>query len=203
VSGLPLTLAISTASPALSLALFEGDRVIAHDHRVIGRGHAEALVPAIAALLGYRQPALVPKLVLVDIGPGSFTGIRIGIAAARALGVAWGVPVRGFSGTSLVAAAAFAADPALTQVAAVIDAGRGQRFVEVLARDFSGGTIATVATDALAAESLALAGDAPDDIPTLWRGQPDCRFAALVPDAFRSLPPTARYVRPPDAILPL
>lgn len=194
-----MTLAISTASPALSLALFEDDRLVAHDHRIIGRGHAEALVPAIAALLGARRPALV----LVDIGPGSFTGIRIGIAAARALGVAWGVPVSGFSGTSLVAAAAFAANPGLKEVAAVIDAGRGQRFVETLARDFSGGDIATLATTALGGGDVPLAGDVPEDVAAVWRGQPDCRHAALLPPAARSLSPAARYVRPPDAILPL
>ncbi len=193
-----LTLAMSTASPALSLALFEGDALIAHDHRVIGRGHAEALVPAIAALLGRQRPARV----LVDIGPGSFTGIRIGIAAARALGVAWGAPVTGFSGTSLVAAAAFVTAPDLAQVAAVIDAGRGQRFVEIIGRDFGGGPIATVATGALA-DDVPLAGDVPDDVAAVWRGQPDCRHAVLLPDAARSLPPAARYVRPPDAILPL
>lgn len=199
MSGLPLTLAISTASPALSLALLDGDRVIAHDHRLIGRGHAEALVPAIAALLGDRRPALV----LVDIGPGSFTGIRIGIAAARALGVAWGVPVQGFSGTSLVAAAAFTADPALPRVAAVIDAGRGQSFVEILERDLAGGAIATVATGALDPGPPPLAGDVPEGIAAVWRGQPDCRHAASLPPAARGLAPAARYVRPPDAILPL
>lgn len=199
MTGLPLTLAISTASPALSLALIEDDRVIAADHRLIGRGHAEALVPAIAALLGDRRP----ELILVDIGPGSFTGIRIGIAAARALGVAWGAPVLGFSGTSLVAAAAFAADPSLTQIAAVIDAGRGQSFVESLDRDFYGGAIATVTTSALTPGAVPLAGDVPDAVAAAWRGQPDCRHAALLPPAARSLPPAARYVRPPDAILPL
>jgi tRNA threonylcarbamoyl adenosine modification protein YeaZ len=193
-----LTLAISTASPALSLALFDGGTLTAHDHRIIGRGHAEALMPAIAALLGRQRPARI----LVDIGPGSFTGIRIGIAAARALGVAWGVPVMGFSGTGLVAAAAFAAAPDLAQVAAVIDAGRGQRFVEIIARDFSGGHIATVATDALASD-VPLAGDVPEPLPAMWRGPPDCRHAGLLPEAARSLAPAARYVRPPDAILPL
>ncbi|MBC7519840.1 MAG: tRNA (adenosine(37)-N6)-threonylcarbamoyltransferase complex dimerization subunit type 1 TsaB, partial [Sandarakinorhabdus sp.] len=47
-----LTLALSTASPALSLALFDGDALLAVDHRIIGRGHAEALMPAIAAMMG-------------------------------------------------------------------------------------------------------------------------------------------------------
>lgn len=81
-------LALSTSSPALSIALVDGRKVLARHHQRIGRGHAEALVPAIAALLTGRRV----EAIIVDIGPGSYTGIRIGIAAARALGVAWGCP---------------------------------------------------------------------------------------------------------------
>jgi tRNA threonylcarbamoyl adenosine modification protein YeaZ len=193
------TLALSTASPALSLALFEGDTLRRHAHDIIGRGHAEAVVPGIAALLaGDRADAI-----LVDIGPGSFTGIRIGIAAARALGVAWGVPVRGFSGASLIAAAAFVANPAQLAVTAVIDAGRGQRFCQRIGRDFAGGEVQTLATDALGEAESPLAGDVPEALPAIVRGLPDCRFAMQLPSAARSLPPAAHYVRPPDAILPL
>ncbi|WP_235927757.1 tRNA (adenosine(37)-N6)-threonylcarbamoyltransferase complex dimerization subunit type 1 TsaB, partial [Sandarakinorhabdus rubra] len=124
-------LALSTSSPALSLALGDGEQLLARDHRLIGRGHAEALLPAVAALLAGRRPARI----LVDIGPGSYTGIRIGIAAARALGLAWGVPVAGISALSLVAAQAFADDPDLEAVMALIDAGRGRAAGAILGRD--------------------------------------------------------------------
>lgn len=129
----PRLLAISTSSPALSIALVAGPQVLLCRHELIGRGHAEALVPAIAALLD-GQPR--PQAIIVDIGPGSYTGIRIGIAAARALGLAWGVPVQGVSALALVAAQAFADDPALAEVLAVIDAGRGQPVGAVVTRDF-------------------------------------------------------------------
>jgi tRNA threonylcarbamoyladenosine biosynthesis protein TsaB len=199
------SLVISTASPALSLALFESDRLVAHDHRIIGRGHAEALMPGVAALLAGQAP---PDVVLVDIGPGSFTGIRIGIAAARALGLAWGVPVHGLSGAALVAAQAFAVRPGLTHVGVLLDAGRGQLLFADFAADFGAGDIETLAPDAVP-PGLALAGAGANLLPQghgrdiVHDGQPDAALALALPAALRGLPSAAHYVRPPDAILPL
>ena len=167
-----LLLAISTSSPALSIALVAGPDVLASRHALIGRGHAEALVPGIAALMD-GQPR--PHAILVDIGPGSYTGIRIGIAAARALGLAWGVPVHGVSALALVAAQAFAADPALAETMAVIDAGRGQL---VGARVARGGAVPK-------AQMLTA--------PTPVASHPDARFAGLVPPVALGLP-TALYL---------
>jgi tRNA threonylcarbamoyladenosine biosynthesis protein TsaB len=200
-----VSLALSTASPALSLALFDGDRLIAHDHRVIGRGHAEALLPAIATMLAGRPP---PDTVLVDIGPGSFTGIRIGIAAARALGMAWAVPVCGFSGAALVAARSFAMRAGLARVGVVLDAGRGQ----LLFGDFAAGALdaemRTLAPDDIP-QDIALAGAGVRLLPDnagydcVHDGQPDAAYALHLPATARSLAPKAHYIRPPDAILPL
>lgn len=191
------TLAISTASPALSLALFDGDALIGHDHRVIGRGHAEALMPAIAALLG----EIVPDAVVVDIGPGSFTGIRVGVAAARALGLAWGVPVCGCSGAMLVAAQAFAAAPALAEVVVLLDAGRGQILAQTIGADFAAGAITTVAAvPGVAADITAGPMAAPGAVHL---DLPDMRYLRRLPAAARGLAPAALYVRPPDAVLPL
>ncbi len=195
---------ISTASPALSLALFAGDVLAAHDHRIIGRGHAEALIPGIAALMGSTRA----DEVLVDIGPGSFTGIRIGIAAARALGLAWGVPVHGFSGAALVAAGAFARRPGLGDVGVLLDGGRGQVLVCHYTVDFTFGPTRTVAPTAIVpggafAGAGALLLPMCQDFDIVHDDQPDTAFVMAVAPAARTLPPAAHYVRPPDATLPL
>ena len=95
-----LTLAIETAGNACSIALFDATRIIAERHENVGRGHAERLIPWIAELPdGGRADRII-----VGCGPGSFTGVRIGIAAARALGLGWRVPVYGVSSLALIAA---------------------------------------------------------------------------------------------------
>lgn len=196
-------LAISTSSPALSLALFDAELVIGHDHRVIGRGHAEALLPAIAAMLADRTP---PAAILVDLGPGSFTGIRIGLAAARALGLAWNVPVTGFSGAALVAAQAFAEAPGLATVRVLLDGGRGQLLVSEWSTDFSHGETRTLVGETVPRDrAVAGAGAAllPGGFDIVHQGHPDTAFALALPPSLRARPPEAHYIRPPDAILPL
>src|SRR5690606_34545199 len=121
-------LTIDCATPALSLALFEsapqGATCIAASHREIGRGHAEALLPAIAALPdGGRCDRI-----LVDVGPGSFTGVRVGLAAATALGFAWSVPVHGYGCLDLVAAMARARLTPDAPFAIVMVGGHGELF---------------------------------------------------------------------------
>ncbi|MDX3901178.1 MAG: tRNA (adenosine(37)-N6)-threonylcarbamoyltransferase complex dimerization subunit type 1 TsaB [Sphingobium sp.] len=128
------TLVIDTATQALSVALFEDGVVIAHVHDIVGRGHAEALLPAIAALPDGGRAATIA----VDVGPGSFTGVRIGIAAARALAFAWSARLRGYSATALIAAAV-ARDPmrddASAPIPVTITGGHGELFWQIFAAD--------------------------------------------------------------------
>jgi tRNA threonylcarbamoyl adenosine modification protein YeaZ len=120
-----LTLAIETASEACSVALFGADgSVRARDHQVIGRGHAEALVPMIAALPDKGRA----DRILVSLGPGSFTGVRIGLATARALGFAWGAEVLGYPTLALIAAMARRDHPPAA-VTVCMNGGHGQWFV--------------------------------------------------------------------------
>jgi tRNA threonylcarbamoyl adenosine modification protein YeaZ len=147
-----MELVIGTSSGALTVALIDGTALIAEHHDVIGRGHAETVVAVVAALVGDRGNAV--RGIVVDVGPGSFTGVRIGVAAARALGLAWGVPVAGVGALALVAAAAFAEHPADT-VVAVADAGRGRVYWQVFTR---GGGPVTAACAAAPAAVVVPAG---------------------------------------------
>ena len=117
-------LAIETASEACSIALFEGETLIARDHRTIGRGHAEALVPMIAELPDKGRA----DRIFVSLGPGSFTGVRIGLATARALGFAWQAEVLGYPTLGLIAAMAQAEHPAQA-VTVCTNGGHGEGFI--------------------------------------------------------------------------
>lgn len=120
-------LAIDTSGGACSIALLEQDRVLAERHEDIGRGHAEAIMPWIAALPdGGKADSL-----LVGCGPGSFTGVRVGIAVARALALAWDVPVHGFSSLALIASNAAVNGKLLI----AIEGGHGELFLQM----FDGG----------------------------------------------------------------
>lgn len=120
---MPRTLVIDTATAACSVALIEDGTIIAESHEVVGRGHAERLMPMIAALPGGGRAGAV----LVDCGPGSFTGVRVGLAAARALGLGWGVGVHGYSS---MAAIAVAADCAEATIGIALIGGHGELFVQ-------------------------------------------------------------------------
>lgn len=192
------TLAIDTATAACSVALFDGDALVAHAHEEVGRGHAERLLPMIAEFPGRGRA----DRILVDCGPGSFTGVRVGLAAARALGFAWKAEVHGYSSTALIAARAFAGDPVLTDLAVALTGGHGEWFVQCFtAEPFAMTTeLASLTPDAAHAAigDRVLFGSVADARALL----PDARATPLLPAVFAALVPSPIYGRAPDAKIP-
>jgi tRNA threonylcarbamoyl adenosine modification protein YeaZ len=200
-----LTLAIDSASEACSVALLDGGRLVAGEHRMLGRGHAEALVPMIAALPGKGRAGRI----VVGLGPGSFTGVRIGLAAARALALAWGVPVLGYPTLALVAAQA-RAEAGAQAVLVAMTGGHGEWFCAGF--DAEGRETIALASrppEAALADATPLVAGSQAETLVARRGSgaalalwPDARAVHLLAaDAFTTaLAPI--YGRAPDARLP-
>jgi len=197
------TLVIETSTTACSVALIDAGAVIARTHDVVGRGHAERLIPMIADLPdGGRADRI-----LVDCGPGSFTGVRVGIAAARGLALGWGAEIAGFSSLPLIAAAAFSERPT-HDIAVVMEGGHGEVFMQAFSADLSPRTdMVSLRPDAALA---ALAGRravgngvrwlaALDPALDFTEALPDAAAAILLPDSLTALPPSPIYGRAPDA----
>ena len=194
-----LTLVIDTATKACSVGLFDGDSVVASHYEVIGRGHAERLLPLIAALPDRGRA----DRIMVDVGPGSFTGIRVGVAAARALGLAWGIPVYGYGCLALVAAMARAHVGASASVDVVMTGGHGEYFFEGFSADGASLAEAVSLTPEQVAADLTgttVAGDIDLGIAGVTHLDllPDASKWHLISGAFL-LSPSPIYGRPPDA----
>lgn len=117
-------LAIECASEACSIALFEDGNLMANHHLELGRGHAERLVPLIAKLPDKGKA----ERILVSLGPGSFTGVRVGLATARALGFAWDAQVMGYPTLALAAQHASQSGPSPATVC--MNGGHGEWFIQ-------------------------------------------------------------------------
>jgi tRNA threonylcarbamoyladenosine biosynthesis protein TsaB len=126
-----ILLAIETATDLVGAALLRTDGGVAERSHVGGRAHAELLAPAIEEVCALSGCALAEvDQVAVDVGPGLFTGLRVGVATAKALGQALSVGVVGVSSLDVLAAGAVEADPGgrSARVMAVVDARRGEVF---------------------------------------------------------------------------
>lgn len=132
-----ILLAIDTASTLCSACVYDAGagRELGRSVEDIGKGHAERLMDVIAAALGASGKTYADiGAVAVSIGPGSFTGIRVGVAAARGLALALKVSAHGVTTLSAIAEEARAAWPT-RRILASIDAKRDEIYVEDHAPD--------------------------------------------------------------------
>src|SRR5665647_1929954 len=126
-------LAIDTALEACSAGVLDTERagVVAHESRAMLRGHAEALIPLIARVLERARLTFSEiDRIAVTTGPGSFTGLRVGISAARGIALATGKPAVGLSTLAAYAAPFIAADDTLP-VVAIIDARHDHVYLQI------------------------------------------------------------------------
>ena len=195
------TLVIDTATRACSVALFDGDLCLASAHEIIGRGHAEKLLPLIQALPEKGRA----QQIMVNVGPGSFTGIRVGVSAAKALAFAWRAQAHGYSCMTLIAAKA--AEQSCYPIDVAMHGGHGEYFFQAF--DAAGTAeeppIAIApAIAALRSHAPVVAGDAADEFAKLTCAAhvfdmlPNARHWPLIKDA-APLAPRPFYGRAPDA----
>lgn len=117
-------LTIQTATPAGSVALTQGERLLGEFHLDVRRTHGSWLLPAIEQLLGVAGLAAAElDAFAVTIGPGSFTGLRVGLATAKGLAQATGKPLLGVSTLQTLA---MQAPHAALSVCALLDARKGE-----------------------------------------------------------------------------
>jgi tRNA threonylcarbamoyladenosine biosynthesis protein TsaB len=200
-------LVIDTALDACTAAVFDRDRRLGLRSETMARGHSERLGGFVRDAVGEAGGFEGLDRIGVTVGPGSFTGLRVGLAFAQGLGAALDLPV---VGVSTLAALARSADAGQGATAAVIDARRGQVYLQM----FEDGA-ATSDAEALSVEDAVarLAGRP-------WRiagsgaalvGREVSAQAAPDPAALAALtasldpaanPPSPLYLRAPDATPP-
>ncbi len=212
-------LAFDTALAACSAGVWRDGELIAHKHSLMDRGQAEHLVPIIATVMeraeiGFEQL----DRIAVTVGPGSFTGVRVGLATARGLAIARAIPVIGLTTGEVLAAMARAHAPNAS-IVSLIDSKRGDLYVEAFAAD---GNAVGVALSVPAAEvsqwlvdhdfgDAVLLGDGVVHItvPAAARVLKDVVFPApavmatlAATKTLTGTQPVPLYVRPPDVTLP-
>jgi tRNA threonylcarbamoyladenosine biosynthesis protein TsaB len=183
-------LAIDTALEACSAAILDTERagsVISRSLPMM-RGHAEALMPLIAAMMSTANIEFTDlDRVAVTVGPGSFTGLRVGVAAARGIALATGKAAVGLTTLAVLAAPFFEADDS-TALLAVIDARHEQVYMQLFGpggRSLMAPRLASVreATRTATASPTRIIGNAAKLIEGAW---PDNEQPPLLVSAVRA-----------------
>jgi tRNA threonylcarbamoyladenosine biosynthesis protein TsaB len=174
----PRILALDTAGSACSVAVAAADILLSVEARPMPRGQAEALLPMVDAAM--RAAALSVSeldLVAATVGPGSFTGIRVGLAAARGIAFAAGLPLIGMTGFEAARAGIGAGESALL---VALESRREELYVQVFAGERPLGAPEAVLPQALgrwlvergAERALRIAGDAAQRAAAALAGRP-------------------------------
>jgi tRNA threonylcarbamoyladenosine biosynthesis protein TsaB len=194
-----MILAFDTSSSACTAALFDGSGTcVARRDEIIGRGHAERLVPMVAELLDGRSA----DRILVGVGPGSFTGIRVAIAAAHGLAIGWNAELAGISSLALIAAGAEG------DVAVAVMGGHGELFVQEFGASGEPASELRNLAPAIAAATtkaaLVIGSGARQLVDARGSGEareawPSASNALRLPKRLRTMLPKPVYARAPDA----
>ena len=186
-------LAIDTALAACSAAVFDTDGgIIAFDSEAMTRGHAEALMPMIARVMAKAETKFADlDRIATTVGPGSFTGLRVGVSAARGLALAAGKPAVGVATTTALAAP-YLAENDKVPVLIAIDARNDQAYMQAFGeggRVLMPAQLAPIrALSALTFGPMRVVGSAAWKVAELWppeqavtidgRGAPDIEWVA-------------------------
>jgi tRNA threonylcarbamoyladenosine biosynthesis protein TsaB len=192
-----IVLGIETATPQVGCALGGHEGVLASFHAARGRRHAETLTPAIAFLCEHADIELKEVgAIAVDVGPGLFTGLRVGVATGKALAQALRVPMIGLSSLDLLA---YPQRGTRRLIAAVIDARRGEVFAAFY-RKVPGGVQRVSEPMVARPEEVAADLEARGE-ECLLVGDGAVRYAAMFSDVSRAEPASVGAAYPSAAAL--
>jgi tRNA threonylcarbamoyladenosine biosynthesis protein TsaB len=206
-----LLLAFDTATPAVTVALHDGQRVLAETSTVDARRHGELLAPSITKVLAGTEPRDLTGIA-VGVGPGPFTGLRVGVVTARVFSRTLGIPVHGICTLDALARAAVDAQATSQEFLAVTDARRKELYwarYSATGERLDGPSVNR--PDDLPT-GLPIAGQAVSLYPALgesvWPEHPSAAVLAtlaaerLAAGGADLLPPEPLYLRRPDAQIP-